>query len=437
MIQDPRNDHVFEILEYYYQFNVPHADKMLVKSMTNYHNLIKYYLFRCLRHRAPNVPIDVLDLACGRGGDLNKWQDAHVRFVLAIDLSLPNLADAQYNRAPQLEKDPRYPLEIHWIWGDVREPIFNGQAGRDARAQADLESLMVKRRVASFDIVSCQFAFHYFTENEDLLEQVLWNVSTNLKPNGLFIGTTLDGEQVFKQLGKTKELRGLKNNRVIWEITKEPQDEELHPSGQKIDVFNISIGKAFPEYLVNFAHLIQVAKRYGLIPINNEQIPGLMGIESFGTEHLHDAIRELSEDLIKTKPKKNEKEQEVFDIKKMSIEEQKYSFMNNYFVFIKIGEPEINPFTIKKAIPITITPESELSKPPLPQKKGTGFKLTLTKSTLNPQITPPSQPTPVPVPPKPSSSSSGKPVIVPKSPVTTEEKPEQKPKLKAKIKKSQ
>jgi len=40
-----------------------------------------------------------------------------------------------------------------------------------------------------FDIVSCQFAFHYSFESLEQAECTLKNVSDHLKPGGFFIGT--------------------------------------------------------------------------------------------------------------------------------------------------------------------------------------------------------------------------------------------------------
>lgn len=40
-----------------------------------------------------------------------------------------------------------------------------------------------------FDIISCQFAFHYSFESLDQAECILRNVSESLKPGGYFIGT--------------------------------------------------------------------------------------------------------------------------------------------------------------------------------------------------------------------------------------------------------
>ena len=43
-----------------------------------------------------------------------------------------------------------------------------------------------------YDIVSCQFAIHYAFECCEKAEQMVQNISMQLKPNGIFIGTTVN-----------------------------------------------------------------------------------------------------------------------------------------------------------------------------------------------------------------------------------------------------
>ena len=55
-----------------------------------------------------------------------------------------------------------------------------------------------------FDVVSSQFAIHYFFENKTSLGNFLQNVSDNLKTGGYFIGTCFDGKRVFDSLSDTE-----------------------------------------------------------------------------------------------------------------------------------------------------------------------------------------------------------------------------------------
>lgn len=51
-----------------------------------------------------------------------------------------------------------------------------------------------------FDLVSCQFAFHYCFESEEQARCMVRNAAERLKPGGFFIGTTLDSSVILKGL---------------------------------------------------------------------------------------------------------------------------------------------------------------------------------------------------------------------------------------------
>ena len=54
----------------------------------------------------------------------------------------------------------------------------------------------------SYDVISCQFAFHYFTQNTNTINNVLYLVSSKLKKGGYFIGTATDGDLIHNILKK-------------------------------------------------------------------------------------------------------------------------------------------------------------------------------------------------------------------------------------------
>ena len=51
-----------------------------------------------------------------------------------------------------------------------------------------------------YDVVSCQFALHYFCQNDIILNNILSVISNKLRKNGLFIGTATDGDLIYKIL---------------------------------------------------------------------------------------------------------------------------------------------------------------------------------------------------------------------------------------------
>jgi mRNA (guanine-N7-)-methyltransferase len=109
----------------------------------------------------------VLDLSCGKGGDLQKWRRAGAPRYLGVDISGEAVAEAT-RRAARV-----FPAA----------KIFQGDLSRspgcDNRLGSDL----------TFGVVSCMFALHYFWRSERALRQLLSTVRDNLSVGGHFILT--------------------------------------------------------------------------------------------------------------------------------------------------------------------------------------------------------------------------------------------------------
>ena len=127
---------------------------------------------------------NVLDLACGRGGDLWKWaaqssNQYHVNYV-GLDINLDFLNEAQKR---SLEVSGKYPsFYSMFLKNDLRHeiPVFPTAGKND------------------FHIVSCQFALHYFYESEEIFERFLKTVKANIIPGGIFLASMFDGLSVYE-----------------------------------------------------------------------------------------------------------------------------------------------------------------------------------------------------------------------------------------------
>jgi hypothetical protein len=134
--------------------------------------------------------IHVLDLACGRGGDLWKWSrvtrsykrfefdTVNLHYVgVDIDHDLLNEAKRRVNRVVQTSDSRFETYEFH---------------SHDLTEQSYIYS---PRNY--FNIVSCQFAMHYFYASKEVFQRFITTLKTNLIDNGVFIATLFDGERVF------------------------------------------------------------------------------------------------------------------------------------------------------------------------------------------------------------------------------------------------
>jgi len=160
-------------------------------QLKNFHNDVKRELINCYARGARRL----LDLACGRGGDLKKWADAGIKEVVGVDLSPMEIQEAK-RRYKELKGKM---IEVDFKQSDdigVTSPILF--APDDAPA--------------SFDAVTCMFALHYFFASETALGHLLSTVAANLKPGGVFFGVCPDGTRVQSAIDESHKRQGVGNS---------------------------------------------------------------------------------------------------------------------------------------------------------------------------------------------------------------------------------
>ena len=293
-------DNVLETDDIYYERNIPF--NKISNSMLLFHMLIKSSLYnRPELFKLPNKNMNIrgalLELACGQAGDLNNWKYSKYSFILGLDLVKSNIYSSKGSYA-KLIKEHRKQLsynnktgknfslvDMAFAVGDCTLNIKNGEAAIDPESRDLLKLVMnpvskqqnlntYERVLAGkgkdkFNAISCMFAIHYFFESETKLEQFLKNVSDNLKKDGLFFATFMDGSSVESALSKSKKgiIEGRKNfdeySVPVWAIIKQYKDEKHY--NKKIDVFIENTQKLITEFLVSFDFLVKKAKEFDLI----------------------------------------------------------------------------------------------------------------------------------------------------------------------------
>jgi hypothetical protein len=345
-------------------YNTP-AGKLKTEPMKNFHNLyVKKLLIKSVSKQGDSL----IDLACGKAGDLSKWIAAKLSFVFGIDLSKDNLenridgACARFLKAKKSNKNMPYALFVN---GNSAYNIKNGSAMLNDKAKQITGAIFgngpkdpekigkgVARQYGKYDdgfnIASCQFAIHYFLESPDTLQGFLKNLAECTKLNGYFIGTAYDGKTIFNMLKKIKTGESVQINedgKKIWEIVKgygsDNFEDDSSSIGYRIDVFQESINQLISEYLVNFDYLDRVMNAYGFkiisrIEANDLGLPDGTGLFS---ELFHNMLEEISKNKFKAK--------DYGDASSMSKCEQKISFLNRYFVYKKYTEVNVNKVVLE------------------------------------------------------------------------------------------
>ncbi|KAK5097251.1 mRNA cap guanine-N7 methyltransferase [Exophiala xenobiotica] len=120
-------------------------------------------------------PLLVLDVGCGKGGDLGKWEKAPqpVGLYTGLDPADQSISQAQ-DRYKTMWKGRRPRFDARFAVKDCFDPKPNamdrwGKGG-------------------GFDVVTMMFSMHYSFESQDKVEMMLRNVSGALKKGGRFIG---------------------------------------------------------------------------------------------------------------------------------------------------------------------------------------------------------------------------------------------------------
>jgi mRNA (guanine-N7-)-methyltransferase len=204
-------------------------------KLKTFHNDIKKLLYQTF---APNVS-SLLDLGCGRGGDIHKWKHSGIKFVKAIDLSPMSIEEAK-NRYSKMKSPGE--LQVHFETMDLRF--------------SQLHNLGV------FDAVSCMFAFHYFFESEDILRNVLSNISSHLKSNGFFFGCVARGVNVLTLLNNREEFKS-----SCLQITRHQEEPKCFGSMYQFTLQDTVTEETSHEYLVFENVLTEVATDYALVPV--------------------------------------------------------------------------------------------------------------------------------------------------------------------------
>ena len=188
-----------------------------------------------------------------------------------------------------------------------------------------------------------------------------------MKPNGIFIVTTFDGEKIFNAMQNKNEIIGnyierTRDGKVeneIWKITKqtnykkhEKKLKDIEGVKQLPDTrdslgFDIKVSwESFEdiEYLVHPTYLINKARQFGLEIISKEEFNKLFntdifenGTDSFENTYSH-VLRYGSEYFSNYKERSN-----ILKLKKVSVLKEFSSFYR-YFIFVNRADYNTNVY---------------------------------------------------------------------------------------------
>ena len=200
-------------------------DDML--PVRNFHNWLKNSLIQTYCREG----FRILDLCCGKGGDIFKYKHCKVAEYHGVDF-----AEAAIQTARMRANSITFPVHL-----DVHD---------------------MHQRLPSthpFDLVSAQFCLHYFWSTEKHAVTFLQSVAENLRPGGYFLATFTD-EDVLRTTTSTLRHPGQAGNSLYSVRMKDGEGA----FGRRYHFSSGSSIQNSEEYLVSMASLQGLAERCGL-----------------------------------------------------------------------------------------------------------------------------------------------------------------------------
>ena len=304
--------------------------------------------------------VAVLELCCGKGGDLDKYFMNNIKLFVGADISKESLKNAM-DRLEKIKNEKykdNFRIKCIFIKDDLSSP--------DNRFLEKIDKNYY------FDLVSCQFALHYHFQNEERLNAFLTNVSSRLCEGGYFIGTIIEDNVIVKRLRNRKKIA--ENKYLKEKFTFGNEYYSVKFSQKHFDVkngpFGIKYGfyledsidnrdeegkiKYVEEYLIVFNEFVELCKKYDLYLVEKENFT------KFYSDYVKiEQFKRLSERMLKDLNNVNIQQQweiiqlyMVFAFRKGKEKENNSKEKNRYvpyFIKNKIEfknyEPELNEGT--------------------------------------------------------------------------------------------
>ena len=138
----------------------------------------------------------VLDMGCGKGGDITKWAKAQVKELFCVGQCRHSILLFSSNSVPLTSDIAAVSVEqAKSRWEDLKGARFDASfATLDCYTESLHKAFPPAKFAQPFDVVSMQFCMHYAFETLQKARCMLENVSRNLRPGGVFIGTIPNSE---------------------------------------------------------------------------------------------------------------------------------------------------------------------------------------------------------------------------------------------------
>ncbi|KAK6536696.1 mRNA cap guanine-N7 methyltransferase [Arthrobotrys megalospora] len=253
-----------------------------IRGLRSFNNWVKSTLIQKFApnedyQRGSRDALKVLDIGCGKGGDLLKWKSAPqpVELYVGADSADVSISQAKERFVKMKEEDrrrnrgrpsnDRFHAEFFILdaWSDTAESI---PLIREVGFDLDTNN---RWGGGGFDVVSLMFCMHYAFESEDKIRGMLKNVSGALRRGGRFIGTIPSSDKIYEGIQKSGHEFGNSLYKVSFPKIESartlPDDGAWRPAwGWKYSFFLEESVEDVPEYVVPWEAFRALAFDYNL-----------------------------------------------------------------------------------------------------------------------------------------------------------------------------
>lgn len=145
--------------------------------------------------------IKVLDLGCGKGGDLKKFLNVGINSYFGIDIAENSIEEAKRRYDEMMTKyfGTNYKTLLYKYENNYENNGIDCMQLFDADFLVqDIYNLPLDLE-QKFDLISCQFSLHYAFESKRSFEISIRNISRHLSKNGIFIATIPNKETILRR----------------------------------------------------------------------------------------------------------------------------------------------------------------------------------------------------------------------------------------------
>lgn len=230
--------------------------KSKIFFMRNFNNwiksqLINEYMSQIKQNKRMGDALRVLDMCCGKGGDLLKWEKAAISHLICTDIAEVSVEQCQRRYQDILQRSEK-------------SKFANKFTAEFFACDSTLVRLRERYKDPSLqlNLVSCQFAFHYCFESMAQADCMMRNAAECLKPGGFFIATMPDAYEIIRRLRAAgPDARRFGND--VYSIEFDCETDPLPLFGAKYQ-FHLEGVVDCPEFLVHFPTLVKLGRKYGL-----------------------------------------------------------------------------------------------------------------------------------------------------------------------------